>query len=341
MLEKYNLSDEEYILTRYQTLLKKQGILTIQDLLFTFPTKYENYKVSSINDAKLDENIVLEGTIVSKVSVNYLKTKLSTVTFQLEVEGVKIRCTIFNRVFLKGKLNYGTVIRVQGRFYQNMANFTVANLIICDEINRDIVPVYHIKDISENKYLEIIEKVYRRYKNKISETLPEKYLQKHNLLDLKNTIKVLHFADDMEQIEEGIKRIKYEELLRYQLSMKYLHYMREQNNVCPVINYNQEELDKMIRTLPYELTPDQKKSINEILHDLKSPFAMNRLLQGEVGSGKTIVAMLAILAVVSANYQAALMCPTEILSMQHYETLKEAFKDFPYVKIGLLTGSTS
>ena len=341
MLEKYNLSDEEYILTRYQTLLKKQGILTIQDLLFTFPTKYENYKVSSINDAKLDENIVLEGTIVSKVSVNYLKTKLSTVTFQLEVEGVKIRCTIFNRVFLKGKLNYGTVIRVQGRFYQNMANFTVANLIICDEINRDIVPVYHIKDISENKYLEIIEKVYRRYKNKISETLPEKYLQKHNLLDLKNTIKVLHFADDMEQIEEGIKRIKYEELLRYQLSMKYLHYIREQNNVCPVINYNQEELDKMISTLPYELTPDQKKSINEILHDLKSPFAMNRLLQGEVGSGKTIVAMLAILAVVSANYQAALMCPTEILSMQHYETLKEAFKDFPYVKIGLLTGSTS
>ncbi len=340
MLEKYNLSNEEYILTRYQTLLKKQGILTIHDLLLTFPIKYENYKVSSIKDAKLDENMVLEGTIVSKVSVNYLKTKLSTITFQLDVEGVKIRCTIFNRVFLKGKLNYGTVVRVQGRFYQNMGNFTVANLIICDEINRDIVPIYHVKDISENKYLEIIEKVYRRYKNKIEETIPQKYLQKHNLIDLKETIQTLHFADNLEQIDEAMVRVKYEELLKYQLSMKYLHYMREQNSSCPIIDYNQKELDKMISQLPFQLTSDQKKSIDEILYDLKSPYAMNRLLQGEVGSGKTIVAMLAILAVVSANYQAALMCPTEILSMQHFETLKENFKDFPYVKIGLLTGST-
>lgn len=340
MLEKYNLSNEEYILTRYQTLLKKQGLLTVKDLLFTFPNKYENYCVSSISDAKIDENIVLEGTIVSKVSVNYLKTKLSTVTFQLEVEGVKIRCTIFNRVFLKGKLNYGTVLRVQGRFYQNMNNFTVANLLICDEINRNIVPVYHVKDITENKYLEIVEKVYRHYKNKIEETLPQKYLDKHRLLNLKDTIKVLHFADDLEQINEGMKRVKYEELLKYQLSMKYLNYMRERNKNCPIINYDQDTINQMIKELPYELTVDQKKAINEILSDLKSPYAMNRLLQGEVGSGKTIVAIIAILAVVSANYQAALMCPTEILSMQHFETLKSTFANFPNIKIGFLTGST-
>ena len=152
MLENYKLIDEDYILTRYQNILKKQNITTVHDLLYEFPVRYENYKVSSISDAKLDETITLEGTIVSRVTVNYLKTKLSTVVFQLEVEGTKIRCTIFNRVFLKGKLNYGTVLRVQGRFYQNMNNFTVANLIICDEINRDVVPVYHIKDISENKF---------------------------------------------------------------------------------------------------------------------------------------------------------------------------------------------
>lgn len=341
MLEKYNLANEDYILTRYQTLLKKQGILTVRDLLYSFPVKYENYKVSSINDAKLDENIVLEGTIVSKVSVNYLKTKLSTVTFQLETEGIKIRCTIFNRVFLKGKLNYGTVVRVMGKFYQTMNNFTVANILICDEINRDIVPIYKVKDITESKYLEIIEKVYRRYKNKIEETLPTLYLEKHHLLTMSETVRVLHFADEMSQIEEAMRRVKYEELLQYQLSMKYLHYMREQNHLCPIIEYKQEELDKLIKKLPYDLTVDQLSAINDILKDLKSPYAMNRLLQGEVGSGKTIVAMLAILAVVSDNYQAALMCPTEILSMQHYETLKETFKDFPNINIALLTGSTS
>ena len=209
MLENFNLIDEDYILTRYQNILKKQGILTVKDLLFSFPTKYENYKVCSINDATLEQNIVLEGTIVSKVSVNYLKNKLSTITFQMEVEGKKIRCTIFNRVFLKGKLNYGTVLRVQGHFYQNMNNFTIINLIICDEINRNIVPVYKVKDIAESKYLEIIEKVYRRYKRKIEETLPLEYIEKNNLLSLSAAIKSLHFADDMDEIDKALYSISF------------------------------------------------------------------------------------------------------------------------------------
>ncbi len=341
MLENYKLIDEDYILTRYQNILKKQNITTVHDLLFEFPIRYENYKVSPLSEAKLDETITLEGTIVSRVTVNYLKTKLSTVVFQLEVEGTKIRCTIFNRVFLKGKLNYGTVIRVQGRFYQNMNNFTVANLIICDEINRDVVPVYHIKDISESKCLEIIEKVYRRYKNKITETLPKEYILKRQLLDMPSAVKILHFGDDMNEIEQARKRIKYEELLKYQLSMKYLKFMRKENHKAPAINYDEKVINKLISLLPYELTPDQKKAIEDILNDLKSPYAMNRLLQGEVGSGKTIVALITILAAVSGGYQAALMCPTEILSSQHYDTITTALKEFPNIKISLLTGSTS
>ena len=335
------IADEEYILARYKNLLKKQNILTIEDLLFNFPTKYEDYRVGSIKDAVLDEPIVLEGTIVSKVTVNYLKSKLSTVVFTLEVEGERIRCTIFNRVFLKGKINYGTVLRVQGHFYQNMNNFTVNNLIICDEINRDIVPTYKIKDIAHDKYLAIMEKAFRRYKNLIVETLPKDLLEKHSLLSMQETIYKLHFADDFEQINQALKRIKYEELLQYQLSMKYLHYMREQNHNCPIIDCDYSLLERLNANLEYELTQDQKLAINDILTDLKAPYAMNRLLQGEVGSGKTIVAVMAIFATVLSGYQAALMCPTEILSNQHYETLIETFKEYKEVKLGLLTGSTN
>ena len=335
------IANEDYILARYQNLLKKQNILSIEDLLFNFPTKYEDYRVSSIKDAKLDEPIVLEGTIVSKVTVNYLKSKLSTVVFTMEIEGERIRCTIFNRVFLKGKINYGTVLRIQGHFYQNMNNFTVNNLLICDEINRDIVPVYKVKDIAHDKYLGIMEKAYRRYKNLIVETLPKELLEKHGLLSMQEAIYKLHFADDFDQINKALERIKYEELLQYQLSMKYLHYMREQDHNCPVINYDLKLLEKLNANLSYELTHDQKLAVNDILTDLKAPYAMNRLLQGEVGSGKTIVAEMAILATVSGGYQAALMCPTEILSNQHYETLLETFKDFDGVKLGILTGSTS
>ena len=222
-----------------------------------------------------------------------------------------------------------------------MNNFTVNNLLICDEINRDIVPVYKVKDIAHDKYLGIMEKAYRRYKNLIVETLPKELLEKHGLLSMQEAIYKLHFADDFDQINKALERIKYEELLQYQLSMKYLHYMREQDHNCPVINYDLKLLEKLNANLSYELTQDQKLAINDILTDLKAPYAMNRLLQGEVGSGKTIVAEMAILATVSGGYQAALMCPTEILSNQHYETLIETFKDFDGVKLGILTGSTS
>ncbi len=340
MLSEYQLVDEEYMLSRYVTIFKKKGIQTVEDLLFDFPTKYENFKVQSINDASLDENIILEGTIVSKISINYLKSKLSTIVFQLEVEGIRIKCTIFNRVFLKGKLNYGTVLRVQGRFYQNMNNFTIANLIVLDEINRDIIPSYRVKDIPESKYLELISKVYRKYKDDIIETIPEKYLVKHNLLTLKETIKILHLSDDLEEIKKAQERIKYEEFLKYQISMKYLHYMRQNNFDCHSINYDENKLKYLKNSLSYDLTVDQEKAMCDILKDLKAPYAMNRLLQGEVGSGKTIVAILSILATVSAGFQAALMCPTEILSKQHFSTLKDVLKIFPEYKIALLTGST-
>ena len=340
-LQDINLSNEEYILSRYRTVLKKQGIETAYDILYNFPTKYEDYNVNTLDGVELDQNIVLEGMVSSKVTVNYLKSKLSTVVFMLDVEDKKIRCTLFNRVYLKGRINYGSVIRVQGHFYQNFFNFTVNNLIICDEINRTIVPIYKIKEIAAEKYLTIVEKVYRRYHNLIEETLPVKYLSEHNLISMDETLKKLHFADNYEEINQALRRIKYEELLEYQLSMKYLHHMREMDHNCPQINYDETMVNSLIKNLPYELTPDQKTAIDDILHDLKAPYAMNRLLQGEVGSGKTIVAETAILATVSGGYQAALMCPTEILSNQHFETLKETYKDFPNINIGLLTGSTS
>ena len=208
ILPEHLLADEDYILSRYITIFKKKDILTVEDLLLDFPVKYEDFSVHSINDAVLDEPTILEGTIVSKVTVNYLKSKLSTVVFQLDVEGIKIRCTLFNRIYLKGKLNYGSVIRVQGKFYQNMNNFTVSNLVVLDEINRDIIPTYRIKDISESKYLELMSVVYRKHKDEIIETLPKDYIEKHNLLSLKDAIKIMHLSDNLDEIKKSTRKNK-------------------------------------------------------------------------------------------------------------------------------------
>ncbi|MBQ8293509.1 MAG: ATP-dependent DNA helicase RecG [Bacilli bacterium] len=334
------LENEEYILTRYKNTLKKQGFNTVEDLLTNFPVRYENYTVGSIKDAKVDENIVLEGSVASKLTINYVKSKLSTLSFTMDVDGHLFRATIFNRLFLKTKLTYGQVIRVSGKFYKNLNNFTINDLIFCDEISRDIVPVYKIKEISEPKYLEMLNKVFHKYGRKLEETLPVEYINRHGLLDFKSSVKLLHYPNSLDEIRLAYNRLKYEELLKYQLSMKYLHYMREQKGKSPVMDYKKEWLDKLEESLSYDLTDDQKKAIEDILGDLKKPYAMNRLLQGEVGSGKTIVAVMAIVAVVSAGYQAALMCPTEILSQQHYATLKEMLKEFD-INIALMTGSTT
>lgn len=334
------LEHEEYILSRYRNILKKQGIETVDQLLYEYPSRYENFKVSSIKDAKLDEQIVLEGSIQSKVTVTYLKTKLSALNFLLEVEGQIIRATIFNRTFLKTKLDYGTVIRASGRFIKTMNNFTISELIFCDEIDKEIVPIYKTKDISEAKYIEIVDKTLRRYNDLVEESLPLEYLDKHNLIGSKMLMKYMHSPNSLLEVEIGKRRLKYEELLKYQVSMKYLHLKREQNHTSIPINYDQSLLNDLKSRLPYDLTSDQEKVINDILNDLKAPYVMNRLLQGEVGSGKTIVAVMAILAVVSGGFQAALMCPTEILSRQHFETLKTILE--PYnLNIALLTGSTT
>ncbi|MCM1513381.1 MAG: ATP-dependent DNA helicase RecG [Anaeroplasma bactoclasticum] len=341
MLKDYQVSEEEYILARYKTIFKKKGIHTMEDLLFDFPIKYDDFKVQSLRDAKLDETIILEGTIVSKIAINYLKSKLSTVVFQLEVEGTKIRCTIFNRIYLKGKLNYGSVIRVQGKFYQSMNQFTVSNLVLVDELSRDVIPTYRIKEIADEKYFEILLTAFRKYKHQIGETLPRTYLEKYQLLSLPETVRILHFSDQLDEIAQAKKRMQYEELLQYQVSMKYLHHMRQKETGCPAICYQEEVLTQLRKKLSYDLTPDQDKAIGDILKDLSAPYAMNRLLQGEVGSGKTIVAVMALLATVSGGFQAALMCPTEILSKQHFVTLQDLLRDFSQIQIGLLTGSTS
>ena len=168
MLNKIMLADQDFILSRYKTILKKNNILSVRDILFHFPSKYDDYSVTphSLITSVEQDHIVLEGSVSSKVSVVYLKSKMTTVTFTINVEKenhevVNVRCTVFNRAYLKDKLKFGTVIRVMGHFYQNFNNFTVSDLIICDEINRDIVPTYKVKDIALVKYMELIEILYR------------------------------------------------------------------------------------------------------------------------------------------------------------------------------------
>lgn len=336
-----------FITERTKTFLKKAQLNTVSDLLFTYPSRYEDYRLTETleNIDIANDHVVLEGSICSKITQTYLPSKMISTSFSIDCyidkTNYRIRCSIFNRSYLKNKLKFGSVIRVSGKFFHNLDNFTANNLVIVDEMANDILPIYKVKDISANKYAEIIKRVFYDNEQYIKETLPKEIIDKYHFMSLKEVIEKMHFPLTIEDTQKAIDRLKYEELLQYQLSMKYLHKMRVETNKVDVIDYDQSLLDKLYKSLPYELTVDQYKVIGEILHDLKEPYPMNRLLQGEVGSGKTIVAFASILATVSANFQAVLMCPTEILAKQHFENIKTYLKDFPIIRPCLLVGSTS
>lgn len=331
------LSEVSWLTPRYVTLLKKCNINTVEDLLFDYPSKFDDYTIVSYDDAKPNESVTIEGVVASKATVANVKTKLSVMNFFADVNDRKVRITIFNRHFLRTKLAYGTYIKITGKFNENKSNF-VASEIHFDEFSNDINPVFNIKGISDEKVLEIKKKVFEEYQNLIVDNLPDELRKKNKLIPLKRAIKYINVPENVDEIKLAIRRIKFEELLNYQLKIKYLFYMRKKFPCGISVNYDCEKVKEFIEKLPFKLTVDQNTAVEAILKDMNETYQMNRLLQGEVGSGKTIVAAIGLYAGVTAGYQGALMVPTEVLAKQHYETLKEIFSSFG-VNVRLLVAS--
>ena len=338
-MEDILLEEVGYISTKYINALKKCNINTVDDLLMNFPNKFDDYTVTSMQDSLPDTTITIAGVVQTKATVMNTKTKLSIMTFFVDVEGRKVKTAIFNRHYLKSKISYGVFVKLTGKFKDDMKNF-VASEIHFDEFGNDINPVFNIKGISDEKLLELKEKIFKDYKHLIEETLPLEIRKKMDLISLKDAIKYINIPEDMDEVKKAIKRIKFEELFLYQLKIKYLLYMRKNHPQGVSINYNEEKIKEFIKKLPFKLTLDQEKSLNEILYDIKAPYKMNRLLQGEVGSGKTVVAAISLYAVITSGYQGAIMVPTEVLANQHFKTFLDLFKNTDVV-VEMLSSSIS
>lgn len=333
------LSELEFINSKLVATFKKNNINTINDLLINFPTKYDDYTISSISDASPNTAITIAGVVQTKATVTSIKTKLSVLNFYTDVEGRRIRVSIFNRQFLRSKIFYGVYVRLTGKFSENMKSFT-ASEIHFDEFSHNINPVFNLKGIADKKVLEIKEKVYEEYKDFLVDVLPEEIKNKYNLIDYKDAVGYLNIPNEANEIDKALRRIKFEELFLYQLKIKYLLYMRKNFPQGVSIDYDLEKVNQFIENLPFTLTNDQKKSVEDILYDLKANYKMNRLLQGEVGSGKTIVAAISLFAVITAGYQGAIMVPTEVLAKQHFATFKSLFSNYD-LSIEMLSSSVS
>lgn len=269
-----------------------------------------------------------------KGNLNKMNFRLATST--KEIVGV----SIFNRAYLKNQLLVGTNITVFGKYEKNK------NVILASEIRMGLLPkgekieaVYHgTVGLNSKAISGFINTALMEYGNDLEDYIPKYLLEKYNFLNKKTALNIIHNPSTKEKLKEASIRLKYEELFVYMAKINYLKLKNKNIKDGIEKDFDKEKLDKVIKSLPYELTIDQKTVLNEILEDLTSKRRMNRLLQGDVGSGKTIISIIAMVANYLSGYQSALMVPTEILATQHYETMKEILKDLN-VNIALLTGS--
>ena len=312
-------------------ILGRLGINNTYDLLTYYPFRYEFIKRSDVKTLKQNDTIIIDGVVETNATVIYLRNHKDKMSFKLNTTDFLFNVVIFNRGFLKNKIIIGTKITVIGKYDKKN------NLIVCSDIKFSLLgnmvkiePVYHvtagINSTQLNHLINFID-------DDIKDYLPISIVEKYGFKDKKNCIREVHSPHNYETLKQAINRLKYEELFVFMLKINYLKSKKVQQGLKRVVS--KEKVIDFIQYLPFNLTNDQLKAIEEIYEDLTSERRMNRLLQGDVGSGKTIVAFIALYINYLAGYQGALMAPTEILAKQHYSNI---IKLLPDLNIRLLTG---
>ncbi|WP_368235107.1 ATP-dependent DNA helicase RecG [Clostridium perfringens] len=320
--------------------LNKVGIFTVLDLLLYFPRDYEFLNDDiSLNGDTSDEKAILKCKAKSYGSSIRTRNGKTLTTINFTYNNLKVIGKWFNQPYIKRNFILGNEYNLMGKFKKVNNTLEVINpLIPCKEANKsEILPIYTLKNGLTNKIL--VKLINEILKNMIiKENLPEEIVKKYKLISLDKAIRSIHFPEGRGELQSAINRLKFQELFTYSLKiiMMKAHIKKENSG----ISFKMSPLLKDLKeSLPYTLTNAQSRTLREILLDQKRNIAMNRLVQGDVGSGKTLVALISMFNVYMNGYQTVLMAPTEILANQHYAEAKKYLDKFG-VDIELLTGST-
>ena len=328
---------------RTKMLFNKLGIENVDDLVTHYPFRYERIIKSDLAVANEMDKVIIDGKVDSAPILIRLKGNLNKMNVRVVTsDGKVVGVSIFNRAFLKSSLTVGASVTVFGKFEKSK------NIILASEIRMGLLPkgekiesVYHgTAGLASKTIAGFINTALMQYGNDITDYIPKSLTLKYNFLNKKTALNIVHNPSTMDKLKEASLRLKYEELFLYMTKINYLKIKNQNIKNGIDRDFNDEDLNKLIDSLPFKLTKDQDKVLEEILKDLKSKKRMNRLLQGDVGSGKTVISVLALYANYLSGYQGALMVPTEILANQHYDTVCSLLKDTD-VKVKLLIGSLS
>lgn len=320
--------------------LADMHIFTIEDILEHFPYRYEDYRLRDLAQVAHDERITVEGTVHSEPSLVYYGKKRSRLTVRLLVDHFLIQVVFFNQPYLKNKIVLNESISVTGKWDGHRRTITASEMhTSVSKKTKDFEPVYAVKgNVTVKGIRRFISLAFSQFGESIEETLPRGILTKYKLLNKRDAFFAMHFPLNENDVKQARRRLVYEEFLSFQLKMQALRKFEREQSQGVVQQYDDSKLKTFLESLPFPLTSAQGRVVNEILRDMKSPFRMSRLLQGDVGSGKTVVAAIALFASVSAGFQGAMMVPTEILAEQHAESLKSMLSPFN-INCELLTSS--
>ncbi|MBF0841538.1 MULTISPECIES: ATP-dependent DNA helicase RecG [Mammaliicoccus] len=318
-------------------LLNELNIHTLEDLVLYLPTRYEDESVINLNEASDGDVVTVTGEVYSSPTVAFFGRNRSKLTCHMMINNIAVKVTFFNQPYLKKRLVMGETVTIKGKWEQKKQIITGQKVMAeRQEGGNTLTPIYRLKEGLKQKQLnKYIEQALSLVD--IDEWLSEDLISKYKLMSLKDVIPILHRPIEFDYLKMARRTFAFNELFLFQLKMKWLSKLEKEANKIEGLNYNVQDVKEFIDTLPFELTDAQKSSVNEIFRDLKAPIKMHRLLQGDVGSGKTVVAAIAIYAMFNANKQSALMVPTEILAEQHAISLDELFGG--RLNVALLTSS--
>ncbi|MDT2810401.1 ATP-dependent DNA helicase RecG [Enterococcus asini] len=315
------------------------GITTVRDLMGYYPFRYEDIQERTLAEINDQEKVTIKGVVVAPAVLNRFGYKKSVLRFRMMQDHGVFSVSFFNQPYLKDQVVLGEELAVYGKWDAKKKALTGMKILGSGH-QGDFSPIYHVSQkVKQKTLIPLIRQAFADYGDQIKENLPLALREKYRLMDKATAMYAMHFPKDPAEHHQAKRRVVFEEFFLFQMKLQGLRIREKSVSQGLAIQYDNQRLKAFIASLPFTLTAAQQKVTNEICRDLLSPEHMQRLLQGDVGSGKTVVAAIALYATMTAGFQGALMVPTEILAQQHIESLNQLFDPLE-VTTALLTGST-